>query len=451
MGTAAVIAGGVLLYATNVFVTTALLPTAIGDIGGESFYAWTSTVFLVASVVSSMLVARVFAAFGARGAYLIAFGVFGAGSVVCAFAPTMGVLLAGRLLQGAGGGVLAGLAYTVINAVLPQQLWTRGTSLVSAMWGVGTFVGPTIGGLFAQIGQWRWAFGALAIMAAAESVLVVLVLPNARARAATARDRFPLWPLVMMTAAALLVSVASVVDQLTLTIGLMVIAVLAMVGFVLVDRRGPARVLPSSTYSDSRLKWIYLLIGFVAVAAATETFAPFFGQELGGLSDLAAGFLGAALAVGWTVAQIASAEADSTRSMVPIVRVGTLLIVAGALVVGCSVAAQAGMGRVVIWGIGLAIIGMGIGSTWPHLAVATMRSAADSGEGAQASAAINTVQLIAEAVGAAIAGVLVNAGLPDEVAAARWLFFGFAILGVVAVGIAWSSAVTVRPGREDAR
>ena len=55
---ATVLAGGVLLEASNVYLTTSLLPTIVADIGGAEFYSWTMTTFLVASVITSMLVSR---------------------------------------------------------------------------------------------------------------------------------------------------------------------------------------------------------------------------------------------------------------------------------------------------------------------------------------------------------------------------------------------------------
>ena len=184
LGTSTVLAGGVGLYATNEFLTISLLPSAVADIGGQRLYAWVTTVYLVASVVAATTVSALLARFGPRSAYLMGAAVFGLGSVVCALAPTMEVLLAGRVVQGGAGGLLAGLGYAVINSALPQWLWTRASALVSAMWGVGTLVGPAAGGLFAQFGMWRWAFGALAILTAAIAALVPLALPG-RAR----RDR----------------------------------------------------------------------------------------------------------------------------------------------------------------------------------------------------------------------------------------------------------------------
>lgn len=175
---ALVLAGGVLLEASTVYLTTSLLPTIVADIGGEQFYAWTMTTFLVASVVTSMLVSRTLATRGSVAAYLTAFGLFGLGSVVCALAPSMPLLLLGRTVQGLGGGLLAGLGYALIQRALPERLWAKGVALVSAMWGVGNIVGPAVGGLFAQLDAWRLAFGALALVAALDMVLVVRVIPR---------------------------------------------------------------------------------------------------------------------------------------------------------------------------------------------------------------------------------------------------------------------------------
>ena len=72
-----------------------------------------------------------------------------------------------------------GLGYAVINTALPQSLWTKASALVSAMWGVGTLIGPAAGGLFAQFGSWRWAFGVLVVLTAAMAVLVPFALPGA--------------------------------------------------------------------------------------------------------------------------------------------------------------------------------------------------------------------------------------------------------------------------------
>ena len=115
--TSTLLAGGVALYATNEFVTASLLPSAIADIGGERLYAWVTTLYLVGSVVTASMVNAALSRIGPRPSYLLGLAVFGIGSVVCAVAPDMELLLVGRTLQGAAGGLLAGLGYALINAV----------------------------------------------------------------------------------------------------------------------------------------------------------------------------------------------------------------------------------------------------------------------------------------------------------------------------------------------
>lgn len=95
-----------------------------------------------------------------------------------------------------------------------------------------------------------------------------------------------------------------------------------------------------------------------------------------------------------------------------------------------------------MWVVGLIVAGVGIGIAWPHLAVGAMTSVAEPGEGARASAAINTVQLIANAFGAALAGVLVNLGEPSTLRSAQLLLFTFAALALIGVTAAARSQRT---------
>ncbi|OZF34455.1 MFS transporter [Rhodococcus sp. 14-2483-1-1] len=435
VGTATVLAGGVALYATNVYLTTSLLPTAIDEIGGQRYYAWTATVFLIASVISSMLVSNVLAARGPRGAYLIGLTIFALGTVVCAVSPTMELLLVGRTIQGSGGGLLAGLGYAVINAALPQHLWTRGAALVSAMWGVGTFAGPAIGGIFAQFEAWRWAFGVLVVAALAVATLVPKALP-AHTSEPTDSSPVPTWSLTLLTTAAMLVSVAGVMPSLAITAAMVAAGVLLLIAFVAADRRAPYGVLPPSTFSASSLKWVYLTIVVLAVASTVETFVPLFGQRLAGLAPLAAGFLGAALALGWTLGEIPSASATAPRIVRRIVIGGPILVAVGLCTMATFLTDRAGAGLITVWVVGLIIAGVGIGIAWPHLAVGAMTSVTEPGEGARASAAINTVQLIANAFGAALAGVLVNLGESSTLRSAQLLLFTFAAVALIGVAAA---------------
>jgi MFS family permease len=437
LGASTVLAGGVALYATNEFLTISLMPSAVADIGGQRFYAWVTTVYLVASVVAATTVHATVMRLGPRWSYLLGLSVFGAGSLACALAPTMETLLVGRTVQGAAGGLLAGLGYAVINAALPSVLWTKASALVSAMWGVGTLVGPAAGGLFSQFSSWRWAFGMLVILTVAMTVLVPVALPGRRKTAdvETARTAIPVRSLLLLGAAALAVSVAGVPHDVRATAGLLAVGAALVAVFLYVDRRRPAAVLPPSTFGAGPLKWIYLTLGVLMAATMADMYVPFFGQRLAHLTPVAAGFLGAGLAVGWTVGEISSATLRSTRVIRRTVAVAPLVMAAGLALGAVTQFEEATIGLVAVWAVALFITGTGVGIAWPHLSAWAMTCVDDPAEGPAAAAAINTVQLICGAFGAGLAGVVVNLTDTGDATPARWLFAAFAVLaafGVVA-------------------
>ncbi len=426
-GTMVALCGGVVVYATNIFLTAAVLPSAVAEMGGARLYAWVTTVFLVASVLSAVTVSRVLAALGARLGYLVAIGGFVAGTIGCAAAPTMEMLLVGRAVQGAGGGLLAGLVYALVQAVLPANLWTRASALVSGMWGVGTFAGPALGGVFAQLDAWRLAFVALAAGGGAVAVVAARHLDGTRPAART--TDVPVLAMVLLACAALLVSVASVAPGVGWTGAALVAAGGLIVMFVRSERRAGGRVLPAATFTPGTLKWTYLTIAVLAALSTADAFVPLFGQRLGGLEPLAAGFLGAVLAVGWTVGELSSAAATRARVVRAVLVSGSCAVVAGFAVLTGSQRADA---TVAPWILGLLLVGAGIGVSWPHLCASAMGASTDPVQAQRAAAAINTVQLVSNAVGSALAGVLVNLG-DSTTGSARLLYGACAVVAVGAV------------------
>ena len=435
VGTSVVLAGGVALYATNEFLTISLLPNTVAEIGGSRLYAWVTTLYLVGSVAAATMVNPMLLRVGPRSSYLMGLALFGVSSLVCGMAPNMEILIAARALQGVAGGLLAGLGYAVINAALPRSLWTRASALVSAMWGVATVVGPATGGLFAQFGLWRWAFVAMAILTVLMAMLVPIALAADRVDPSVAAPamKVPVWSLVLTGAAALAISVAQIPHNFLATVGLLAAGVVLVGLFVIVDWRMRAAVLPPSVFGPGPLKWIYLTMAVLMIGAMVDTYVPLFGQRLAHLTPMAAGFLGAALAVGWSVSEIVSASVENPRTIGRVIAAAPVVVAAGLALGAVTQRQDATVGSVALWTIALAVAGIGIGMAWPHLSVRAMDSVNDPAEGSAAAAAINTVQVISAAFGAGLAGVVVNMTQGGDVLAARWLFTVFTALSAVGV------------------
>ncbi len=441
---ALVLAGGVALYAMNTFVTAALLPTTVADIGGERYFAWVTTSFMVASVLTSMLVARTLASHGAARAYVIAFLLFAAGSLGAAVSPTMEALLGARILQGLGGGLLAGLGYAVIREALPEHLWTRATGLVSAMWGLGTLVGPAMGGLFAQLQFWRGAFWVLTLASGVLGVMALRGLPHHSAESEE-YGGIPATSLGMLVLAATAFSVAAIVPIGWPAIAAISLGIAFLVAFVVVERRASSPVLPHITYQRGNpLKWVYVTLGILSAAAMAEIFLPKFGQELAGMSPLLAGIFGATVSIGWSTVQLFSASVDDERIGRLLMRLGPVLVAVGLALFTASQFSDVSW-IAWVWTAGLLLAGAGVGLAFPHLSVAAMRSSTDPVEASKAAAGVGTAELIANAISSTFVGILVawgGAGL----AGSATMGAGLSVLGVIGI-VTVALAVRAQPRR----
>ena len=156
-----VLSGGIALHAVNTYISATMLPSITADIGGLDYYAWNTSLFILAAILSAAVAGKVLQRIGARHSFFLAALVFMTGSALAAIAPNMGVMLLGRSVQGAGGGLIFTLCYSMIAFMYPERLWSRAFALLSGTWGITTLFGPAIGGIFAELGVWRAGFGVL--------------------------------------------------------------------------------------------------------------------------------------------------------------------------------------------------------------------------------------------------------------------------------------------------
>jgi MFS family permease len=435
--------GGVALQAMEVFIGASMLPTVVAEIGGLELFAWNTTLFIVASILATLFAGARPAAIGPRGAYLIAAAAFGLGSLVCGLATSMPMLLAGRVVQGFGAGLLVALTLSMLRLVFPQHLWPRAMALNSVVWGIATLLGPAVGGIFAELGIWRWAFLGIVPLAALLALGAMRVLP---ARSPRNAMPVPVVQIVLVTGIVLAVSLASIVENALLAGAVLALALAAVIGLGWIERRAATQLLPAGTFRlASPFAALFATILLLGVAITSDIFAPLFLQRLHGLSPLWAGYVAALVAAGWSLAAIISAGWHGAEVGRAIVAAPVVLTLATLVMIGSLAAPDPGLALLVLSAAALFALGFGIGMAFQHLTTAVLATAS-AGDNDRVSAALGMVQLFASGVGAAIGGVVVNAaGLPvatdaQGVAhAARWLFIAFAAIS--ALGFPFALAV----------
>lgn len=443
---AVALTGGVALHAINVHIVTTILPSVVRDIGGLDYYAWNVTLFVVTSIIGSTLTNKLLAALGARRTYLLGLAVFAAGALVCALAGSMMQMLAGRAVQGVGGGLLAGLGYALIPLVFEQRLWSRAIALESGMWGISTLLGPAVGGLFAASGHWRLAFWALVPLLLLQAALVSAQLgPRSVRKVDGGQGAMPFGRILLLAASVLLMALAAQADAGWLAAAGVAGGVALGLLVARIDLRHRVSLLPRSGYAlDTVMGKVFACVSLLVIGSCTEIFVPYFLQTLHGYQPLAAGYMTAAMAGGWSVASLfSSGRAGAAADRM--VRIGPMLMTLGLIVLALLLPARwvdAGVMADAALVLALAAAGAGIGLGWPHLIERAMR-AASPGEENLTSAAVTTVQLYAMAVGAALVGLTANeagltspGGIVGAQDAAMVLFAVFAIAPALAVQLA---------------
>jgi MFS family permease len=414
---------GIGLHAIDVFVISTVMPTVVRDIGGDSFYAWSTMLYMVASIVGAASGGPLKVALGPRKGYALGGLLFLAGSAACGASPVMPVLLIARTVQGYGGGLLLAQSMGLIGELYPPALRTRILATVSGVWGVAALVGPLIGGVFAELGWWRGAFWASVPIILWFTVRAWQTLP--RVMAVTAVPPFPIRRIALLAFGVLCAGAADQIPNLPAQGLLLVAALVLTVQAFRLDAAATNRLFPPRPLSVmtpiGTAYWIMFL--FSMTHTSIGIYLPLALQELHGVTPLAAGYANAALAVSWTLASFLTAGWRGRAESVAIIG-GPLLALLGVGGLALGVTTLSPLLSCVLMGS----IGFGIGACNLHVVALTMRIAEPGFESLTASS-IPTIRSLGISFGAAIAGLIANtAGLAGGVsvqsvaAAATWVY-----------------------------
>ena len=435
------LAGGVALHAINVYITITTLPSIVRDIGGLNLYAWNTTIFILASILSSALTSRLLNAFAPRNSYLLATLCFLLGSIICATAPSMPILLLGRFVQGAGGGMLLALAYSLVRVMFPQPLWSRAMALMSSMWGISTLLGPALGGIFAEYNVWRGAFWSILLVGIPYIVLLFTILPTKNAAdIGVAKSPLPYQQLTLLILAVLSISIGSLYNVIIYNLLSVIFAVFFVLLLVRIDKKSSDGLFPKGTFSFSApLAPIYLTMALLGISVQTEVFVPYFLQIIHNITPLLSGYLAALVGAGWSFSAIISSSRKQSTAQ-RLMRVGPAINFAAILILGLLISNVVILpyGQIIIICVALFFTGAGIGMAWPHYLTRVLQ-VSQGQEAQKAATSITTIQLFSTAVGASISGTIVNmAGLTEPGGvlgaqnAAHWLFTVFALTPFIA-------------------
>jgi len=445
-------------------IVAAALPTIAADLGDFTNIAWLVTAYLLSATVAAPVYGRLGDAFGRKRALLAALALFLVGSMACALAPSLGLLIAARAVQGLGGGGLMTLAQALIGEAVSPRERGRFQGWFGAIFALASTLGPVAGGVLSQSLGWRsifWVNLPLGVFAAAVAMRLDASPGDGRFTPDLAGT-----PLFVASTIALLLSLSLAGSVGWSSATVVTCGLLAIAGFVLlarVERRSADPLIPPDLLRRP-VVWhaAVCVFLFASVLFALVVELPVLLQIGFAVRPSASGFMLLPL----TLAQVAVSTASGARisgtgrprgpmfAGLAVVAVG-LMLLTGVL----------GAGPFAIC-IASTVVGVGLGTTMPS-AQTMVQWAAGSARLGTATALLSFARSIGGVVGAALASAILLAalsriapgaiahladatlrspqgarsleGIPEVRAAFRWVFGSLALLGGIAALTAHSA------------
>ena len=418
--------------ASEALAVVTVMPVVARDLGGLRLYGWVFSGLMLGSVIGIVAAGRETDRRGPAVPFVAGVVLFGAGLAVAGLAPSMGVLVAGRVLQGIGAGAVPSVAYATIGRSLPGVLRARMMAVLSTAWVVPGLAGPALSAEVARLFGWRWVFlGLLPLVAVAAAIAVPALIrlgPPGSAQAPAHRMIDG-----VRTAAGATIFLAGLTlapGSGTVLAGLALVLVGVAIGLPALRRLVPPGTLtarpglPATILSRGLLTFTFF---------GTDAYVTLAITAVRHRTPVAASIAVTGATLAWTAGAWAQARLSQTWAGRRLVRCGLIIVLAGI----------AGMVLVLRPGVpvaeGLAawtVAGLGMGLAYAPTSLMMLQEAAPGQEG-QASASLNLADVLGTAIGIGVGGAAVAAAAGSNlrlgIAAA---FAVAAAVGVVALVVA---------------
>ncbi|MCB4822098.1 MFS transporter [Roseicella aerolata] len=407
------VAPSIIIAAIDQTIVATALPAIAGSLGVVERISWVVVAWLIAATIAAPVFGRLGDAFGRRRLLLAALILQALGALISATAAGFPALLAGRLLQGFGGGGLATLTMALIAEAVPPRERGRFQAWIVACFTTASCLGPLLGGWLTGAFGWRAVFWAMLPASALAFGLALRIPPRPGGGGAFRFDLAGVLLFAAFVTPALLALQAAQRLNLAAVPGAIGLALLAGLAFLLLlrqEKRARDPLLPLPLLAEPSILRSNLLTGCAHGAlVALITFLPIWLQSVRGLSPATAGLMLLPLSLGGGIGGLTAGRLMTRTGIgMPIAGIGLGFAAAGLLAVAWLAPVLSPGWLALLFGL----VATGMGTSYPVSQI-TVQVAAGP---ARLGAAAGSVQF-SRTLGAAMATTLLGALLFGTLAA----------------------------------
>ncbi|HYM49843.1 MAG TPA: MDR family MFS transporter [Candidatus Limnocylindrales bacterium] len=359
---------------TSTIVSTAA-PTIVDELHGLDLYAWIFTAYLLASSVTVPVVGKLSDLFGRRPFYIGGLLVFLLGSMVSGLSQNMVELIGARALTGIGGGAMMALSVTTLGDIFSPRERGRWMGLIMSVFGLGSIVGPTVGGFITDHFGWRWVFYVNLPLGIVSLAMLAWLLPRVRPSGRARIDWIGIALLVLAVVPVLVgLTWAGVTYAWTSwqVIGTLGTGAIVAAAFAWYENRAREPVLSLHLFENRTFTVAVALSFLLGIALfGSLTFLPLYAQGVKGQSAQDAGLILAPMMIGFVIGSVIGGQLLTRTGRY---RVQAIIGMALAVV---GIALMSRLDAQSSWSVAIGdmvITGIGVGAVFPILSVVVQSS-----------------------------------------------------------------------------
>ncbi len=267
-------------------------PNMVAEFNGMALFSWLIALPALGSAVATLMFGKLSDMYGRRSILLTSLGLFLAGAVLSALSASMAFAIASRVILALGQGALAPMCFSVIGDLFEPAARAKWSGMLNLPAGIAATIAPTLGGMVTESGiGWRGLFWLIAPLLLVTGGLVAASVPGRTQKVEQKVDFLGIIVMVIASAALIIgVSWLGVPDKLGIGIGLVVVSVVAWVGFISVEKKAEApildpQVLFNRTFITAAGSGLMSFFGLLGVMI----YSPVFAQNVMGVSPTLSG------------------------------------------------------------------------------------------------------------------------------------------------------------------